>query len=95
MGFTNGFEGLFTNNFVNLTWESVNGWALIGGAKMGTKRTLPTGKFEEVAKQLREHHISGLFIIGGFEAFHATLMMAQQREKYPGKGSFINDVTQI
>ena len=68
---------------MDLSWESVNGWAPIGGTKFGTKRTLPTGKFDEVAKQLRDHKISGILMIGGFEAFHSTLLMVESRDQYP------------
>ena len=33
--------------------------------------------------QLRDHKISGILMLGGFEAFHSTLLLAQNREKYP------------
>ncbi len=55
----------------------------MGGALLGTKRTLPQGKLEAVAKQLREHNINGLLLIGGFEAFHTVLQLAESRDKYP------------
>ena len=83
LGVTNGFEGLFEGKVFQLTWGSVNGWAPIGGTKFGTKRTLPTGKFELVAEQIREHKISGILMLGGFEAFHSTLLLMQNRDKYP------------
>ena len=82
-GVSNGVEGLESGDIHPLTWESVNGWAHSGGAKLGTKRTLPTGKYEKMAKQLAEKNIHGLLLIGGFEAYHAALLMAENRTKYP------------
>jgi 6-phosphofructokinase 1 len=32
---------------------------------------------------LRDHKISGILMLGGFEAFHSTLLLAQNRDKYP------------
>lgn len=45
----------------------MSGWVGEGGALLGTKRTLPQGKFPKVAEQLKKFGIQGLFIIGGFE----------------------------
>ena len=74
-GVHNGVEGLVKGDIESLSWESVTGWVHAGGANLGTKRTLPTGKFEEIAKQLREKNINGLLLIGGFEAFHTALLV--------------------
>lgn len=49
----------------------MTGWVGQGGAFLGTKRTLPEGKFEKIAAKLKEFKIQGLLIIGGFEAYHA------------------------
>lgn len=49
----------------------MTGWVGQGGAFLGTKRTLPEGKFEKIATKLKEFKIQGLLIIGGFEAYHA------------------------
>ena len=51
-------EGLIAGNIEPMSWESVNGWAPLGGAVLGTKRSLPDGKFEEIAEQLRRHQVS-------------------------------------
>jgi 6-phosphofructokinase 1 len=55
----------------SMSWESVNGWAPMGGA------------LEAVARKIREHKIQGILLVGGFEAFHSVLQMADQRDKYP------------
>lgn len=50
---------------------------------LGTKRTIPKGKFEQIAKTIEENKIQGLALIGGFEAFETVLMLSEQRDKYP------------
>jgi len=51
-------DGLIAGNIEPMSWESVNGWAPLGGAVLGTKRSLPDGKFEEIAEQLKRHQVS-------------------------------------
>ncbi len=53
-----------------LGWGDVTGWVGQGGAFLGTKRTLPDGKYPEVAASLRKHKIQALLIIGGFEVLY-------------------------
>lgn len=62
--------------------SDVTGWVGQGGAFLGTKRTLPEGKFDKIATRLREFNIQGLLIIGGFEAYHACGQLADQRDKF-------------
>jgi len=50
-----------------LGWSDVTGWVGQGGAFLGTKRTLPEGKYPEVAARLRQFNIQALLVIGGFE----------------------------
>lgn len=71
LGIHDGVEGLITGNIKQMEWSDVTGWVGQGGAFLGTKRTLPEGKFEKIAERLKEFKIQGLLIIGGFEAYHA------------------------
>lgn len=82
MGIHDGIEGLVAGNIKNMGWSDVTGWVGQGGAFLGTKRTLPEGKFKEVAARLKEHGIQALLIIGGFEAYHAAGQLADQRDNY-------------
>ncbi len=105
-GIHNGIEGIMAGNIEEMEWSDVNGWIVQGGALMGTKRTLPEGKYEavgrfgfarqlflkvlsfhsydlQIAEQLRKYNIHGILVIGGFEAFHSVLQLAEQRENYP------------
>lgn len=71
LGIHDGVEGLIAGNIRKMEWSDVTGWVGQGGAFLGTKRTLPDGKFEQIAAKLKEFKIQGLLIIGGFEAYHA------------------------
>ena len=49
-------------------WTDVQGWAGLGGTKLGTTRTLPKKLgFKRLADKIKEHGIHGLLIVGGFE----------------------------
>ncbi|KAI9560175.1 hypothetical protein GHT06_014186 [Daphnia sinensis] len=83
IGIHDGVEGLIEGNVQPLGWSDVTGWVGQGGAFLGTKRTLPEGKFPEVAASLRTHNIQALLLIGGFEAYQTVLQLAENRDKYP------------
>ncbi|XP_057365854.1 ATP-dependent 6-phosphofructokinase-like isoform X3 [Daphnia carinata] len=83
IGIHDGVEGLIEGNIQPLGWSDVTGWVGQGGAFLGTKRTLPEGKFPEVAASLRKHNIQALLLIGGFEAYQTVLQLAENRDKYP------------
>jgi len=82
-GIHDGIDGLVEGNIHPLGWSDVTGWVGQGGAFLGTKRTLPEGKYPEVAARLREFNIQALLVIGGFEAYHSVLAFAENRDKYP------------
>ncbi len=44
----NGIEGLMSGDVEEMKWSDVNGWIVLGGALLGTKRTLPKGNFDKV-----------------------------------------------
>ena len=67
-----------------MEWGDVNGWVGLGGAKLGSKRELPTGKqMDKIAENLRKFELQGLVVIGGFEAFQSVLMLYERRESFP------------
>ena len=78
-----GVEGFAEGDTHPMTWESVNGWAPKGGAILGTKRTLATGKIDAIAEQIVAKNLQGLFIIGGFEAYSTALTFTDARIGYP------------
>ncbi|XP_055707472.1 ATP-dependent 6-phosphofructokinase isoform X2 [Phlebotomus papatasi] len=83
LGIHDGVEGLIAGNIRKMEWSDVTGWVGQGGAFLGTKRTLPDGKFQQIAAKLKEFKIQGLLIIGGFEAYHACGQLVDQRKNYP------------
>ena len=83
LGIRDGVDGFVSGDVSPLSWSDVSGWVVQGGSLLGTKRTLPRGKFKEIAATIDKFKIQGLALIGGFEAFETILMLAETRDKYP------------
>lgn len=84
LGVKNGFHGLIEGDIVEMDWMSVNGWAPMGGAELGTNRKTPSGKdFYTIARTLEERHIQGLLMIGGWAGYEAMFRLARARENFP------------
>merc|ERR1719150_3478218 len=81
LGVRDGVEGLVKGDVTPLSWADVSGWGVQGGSLLGTKRSLPRGKYQEIADTLDKFHIQGLVLIGGFEAFETILQLSEAREK--------------
>ena len=79
----NGFRGLLDDNIHELSWLGVDGWTARGGSELGTNRTLPDVDLGAVASRFQEHNLHGLLLIGGFEAFNASLILDNVRKLYP------------
>lgn len=83
-GVRNGFQGLINGDIHELEWMSVNGWALLGGAELGTNRKIPSGKeFYAVARVLEQHQIQGLLMIGGWAGYEAMYQLYRARDTFP------------
>jgi len=83
-GVQNGFEGLIENDLQELNWHSVNGWASMGGAELGTNRVLPSGRdLYAIARTLENQQIKALFIIGGWSGYEAAYKLYSERNNYP------------
>ncbi|XP_065652484.1 ATP-dependent 6-phosphofructokinase, muscle type isoform X2 [Hydra vulgaris] len=82
LGITNGFDGLLENSVHTMTWSEVDKWTEIGGCMLGVTRTLPDNDLEKIHRRLKEHHIDGLFIVGGFEAFVSLIQLTEARSSY-------------
>nr|Q27665.1 RecName: Full=ATP-dependent 6-phosphofructokinase; Short=ATP-PFK; Short=Phosphofructokinase; AltName: Full=Phosphohexokinase [Haemonchus contortus]AAA29181.1 ADP:D-fructose-6-phosphate 1-phosphotransferase [Haemonchus contortus] len=78
------FEGLANGAFKKFQWGDVTNWVMHGGSFLGTQKQLPNEKnVPLIAEQLRKHNIQALLLVGGFEAYHSTLILSKNREKYP------------
>ncbi|MBK7896078.1 MAG: 6-phosphofructokinase [Anaerolineaceae bacterium] len=83
-GISNGFSGFAEGEIQELNWMSVNGWAYLGGSELGTNRHIPANSdFYKIARNIEEHNIEGLLIIGGWSAYVAALELYQRRDNYP------------
>lgn len=65
-------------------WLEVEGWASKGGSEIGTNRELPAESgMDLVASLIKKYKFDALFLVGGFEAFHAVSQLRQARDEYP------------
>jgi 6-phosphofructokinase 1 len=65
-------------------WLEVDGWASKGGSEIGTNRELPEESgMETVAQLIKQYEFDALFLIGGFEAYHAVSQLRKARAKFP------------
>lgn len=65
-------------------WLEVDGWASKGGSEIGTNRELPAESgMELIANLIEQYEFDALFLVGGFEAFHAISQLRQARADYP------------
>jgi 6-phosphofructokinase 1 len=84
LGVKNGFRGLVAGDIQEMDWMSVNGWAAMGGAELGTNRKIPDGgDFYAIARNIEELEIQGLLIIGGWPGYEAAHRMYSQRGRFP------------
>lgn len=84
LGVRNGFHGLINEDIVEMEWMSVNGWAPMGGAELGTNRKTPSGKdFYAIARTLEEYRVEGLLMIGGWSGYEAMFQLYRARENFP------------
>ena len=81
-GISNGFDGFIADEIFEVGWGDVTGWVGLGGALIGTKRTLPHADYQAVADQIKKYNFHGILIIGGFEAYQAAVELADNRDKF-------------
>jgi 6-phosphofructokinase 1 len=64
-------------------WLEVDGWASKGGSEIGMNRELPSESgMDKIAGLFKLYKIDALFIIGGFEGFHALAQLRQAQSQY-------------
>jgi len=84
LGVRRGFPGLASGHLSEMNWMSVNGWAPMGGAELGTSRDVPAGPdFYAIARTIERHAIDGLLIIGGWEAYAGAHRLFEERSNFP------------
>jgi 6-phosphofructokinase 1 len=86
LGVHGGFPGLRDGAITELNWGDVEGW-LVGGADLGTRRTVPTvEELYRISRALEEHRVDALMMIGGWNGYEAAHLMHSERQKFPACG---------
>jgi 6-phosphofructokinase 1 len=84
LGINGSFRGLMDGDIRELQWGDVEGWSGRGGAELGISRHVPTVRdLYAISRGLEEQRVSGLLIIGGWDAFEAAHTLDRERERYP------------
>lgn len=79
-----GVPGMRDGNFEELTWSEVEGMAHSGGADLGTRRYVAQETdLYQMARQLENHKIDALLVMGGFHAYATVAMLEAERRRYP------------
>jgi 6-phosphofructokinase 1 len=84
VGVKRGFRGLRDGEFVEYGWMDVDGWAAIGGSELGTSRKIPkSSDYYAMARQLEDHKIDAMLMIGGWAGYEAASNMYEERHNFP------------
>ena len=83
-GVYHGFQGLIDGDIREFDWMSVNGWAIRGGAELGTNRKRPSGSdYYAIARNLEKYEIDGLLMVGGWSGYEVSLDLYSLRHQFP------------
>lgn len=86
LGVHGGFPGLRDGELTELGWGDVEGW-LVGGADLGTRRVVPNlDELYRINRQLEEHRVDALVMIGGWDGYEAARLLHSERERFPAFG---------
>jgi 6-phosphofructokinase 1 len=84
LGVQNGMPGLINGDIREMGWMSVNGWGTMGGSELGTNRHVLSGRdFYAIARNIEEHQIQGILMIGGWTGYENAYKLYQERENFP------------
>jgi 6-phosphofructokinase 1 len=84
LGVMNGFQGLADGDIREMEWMSVNGWAAMGGAELGTNRKIPKGSdLYAIARSIEKFGVQGLLIIGGWAGYESAYKLFTERGNFP------------
>lgn len=78
------FDGLRDGRVSELLWRDVDGWSGLGGAELGSRRSVPeTDELYAISRTLEREQIDALVVIGGLDAYQAVQLMFTERHRYP------------
>ncbi|PWD49611.1 6-phosphofructokinase [Serinibacter arcticus] len=85
LGVRGSFQGLIDAEIDELAWGDVDDWLAVGGAELGTGRSVPTvEQFYAVSRALENEKVDALLVIGGHRAYESLHRMLAERDRYPG-----------
>ena len=84
LGVFNGYQGLIKGDIKELDWMDVRGLVGLGGAEIGTNRSVPSGgDYYRIARSIEEHKIDALLIIGGEAGYDGAYEISSRQKEYP------------
>lgn len=84
LGVNNGFSGLIKGDIKELDWMDVRGMVSLGGAELGTNRSVPNeGDYYAIARTIEEHKIDAILLIGGESGYDSVNEIFKRRKEFP------------
>ena len=84
LGVDGGFPGLLDGNIRELTWGDVDHWSGIGGALLGTRRSIPAiDQYYALGRVLELNEIDAIIMIGGFSGYQTVWELLREKNRYP------------
>jgi len=84
LGIQNGFPGLIKGDIKELDWMDVRGMVSLGGAELGTNRTVPIdGDYYAIARTIEEQKIDAILVIGGESGYDSVSEMFDRQNEFP------------
>jgi len=84
LGVQNGFPGLIEGDIKELNWMDVRGMVSLGGAELGTNRTVPAdGDYYAIARTIEEQKIDAILVIGGEAGYDSVYEMSNRQKEFP------------
>nr|AOE43221.1 phosphofructokinase [Cavenderia deminutiva] len=83
-GIFNGFSGLAKGDLTELSWMSCNGWSVMGGAELGTNRSIPNDtNINAIVETLKANNIGAIMMFGGYNGYVGVSALASYRDRHP------------
>jgi 6-phosphofructokinase 1 len=84
LGVYKSFEGFASGKIQELDWMSVNGWASLGGAELGTNRNIPhDDDLDAIIHQIKKNQIQGILMIGGWNGYISAYKLHLKLKQHP------------
>lgn len=60
----------------------MSNWVMQGGSLLGTQKQLPQKLMDKIDANLKQYKIDALLLIGGFEAYHSSIILSKHQKEY-------------